>query len=119
MFILFFTNLASPAAIMDEDNLPIILRAPCEFTIDGFRINGQRREEGSLLRKLFLPQTTRAAEELLLRRNFVFNQFQHYGIEYDTSKFAWSDMVQFKRALEARKVHQLTNPHVSNPTRAV
>lgn len=92
---------------------------------DGFRINDQRREDGSLLRMLFLPQTTflplatRAAKNILLRRNFVFNQFQHYGIEYDTSEFAGSDVVQLKRALEAGKAPpQLTKPPCFQPEKS-
>lgn len=93
---LVFTHLAF-SAIMEEDNLPIISHAACEYTIDGFHINGQRREEGSLIRKLFLSQTTHGAKMFLVCRNFVFNQLQHYDIEYDTSEFAGSDVVQLKR----------------------
>ncbi|KAK0740958.1 hypothetical protein B0T18DRAFT_393675 [Schizothecium vesticola] len=50
---------------------------------------------------------TGAANELLLRRHFVFNRLQHYAIEYDTSKFAGSDAVQLKRALAAGKLDEV------------
>lgn len=115
---LVFTHLAF-SAIMEEDNLPIISHAACEYTIDGFHINGQRREEGSLIRKLFLPQTTHGAKMFLVCRNFVFNQLQHYDIEYDTSEFAGSDVVQLKRALAAGKVPQLTKAPCFQPDKSI
>jgi len=42
---------------MEGDNLPAIKsHGAYTYTIGGFRINGQKREEGSQLRKLVLPQ---------------------------------------------------------------
>ncbi|KAK1832646.1 hypothetical protein QBC39DRAFT_65801 [Podospora conica] len=94
---------------MEVNGLPIVEADEIyTYAIDGFRINGQRREEGSHLRKLFLPLMTRAAKKLLRRcPDFVFNQFEHYNIEYDESEFAGSDVTQLKRALAAGKLDRV------------